>query len=186
MTYHGPGQCVIYPVMNIRTVGPRAYVEALQQAMITTLDDWGIHAHADRPKTAGVRSMSCRRRLLCVWTLSLAAASAYSPALRVVRLQVWVGNRKIGAVGVRFSRGVATHGLALNVDMDLDWFDKIVPCGDPSANVTSVADQLGRSVDVQKVHRQLALQLMKELRVQHIQNITPETVFEECGITRQD
>lgn len=56
VTYHGPGQCIIYPVMNIRSFGPRAYVDALQRSMITSLSDWGIHAHADRPKTAGVSS----------------------------------------------------------------------------------------------------------------------------------
>lgn len=186
VTYHGPGQCVIYPVMNIRTMGPRAYVEALQAAMITTLEDWGICAHADRPKTAGVRSLSCLKTISLVVTLWQAVTSACVPALHVVCLQVWVGDRKIGAIGVRFSRGVSTHGMALNVDMDLDWFDKIVPCGDPSANVTSMADQLGCSVDVQKIHSQMAMQLIKELRVQHVQSVTPETVLEECGITVQE
>ena len=52
---------------------------------------------------------------------------------------VWVGDAKLAAVGVRVRRGVSTHGLALNVSTDLSWFDAIVPCGIPGADVTSLA-----------------------------------------------
>eukprot|EP00892_Ulva_mutabilis_P007875 jgi/Ulvmu1/545/UM001_0553.1 len=148
VTYHGPGQVVVYPIMNVRSMGPRAYVDSLQHSMIATLADWGIQAHADRPKTAGV----------------------------------WVGDRKIGAVGVRFSRGVSTHGMALNVDMDLNWFGKIVPCGDPDAHVTSMADQLGHSMDVQQIRDQLTTRLIKQLKVKHVEDITPEQLEKECDL----
>ena len=97
---------------------------------------------------------------------------------------MWVGERKIGAVGVRFSRGVSTHGMALNVDLDLGWFRRIVPCGDPDADVTSMADQLGSSMDVQQVHDQLAMHLVRQLRVQHVQEVSPDTLFTECGLRR--
>lgn len=98
-------------------------------------------------------------------------------------MQVWVGERKIGAVGVRFSRGVSTHGLALNVDMDLDWFGKIVPCGDPEAHVTSMADQLGHPLDVQHIHDHITDRLLQELQVQNVQEISPESLYEECGLS---
>lgn len=172
--------------MNVRSIGPRSFVDALQQAMITTLDTWGIHAHADRPKTAGVSSTSCLLLTLCLSqaeTYPLPATES-SIALEAQFVQVWVGDRKIGAVGVRFSRGVSTHGMALNADMDLGWFSKIVPCGDPDANVTSMADQLGSSVDVQQVHDQLAMHLIQELRVQHVQEIAPQDLFKEYGVER--
>ena len=56
---------------------------------------------------------------------------------------VWVGDRKIAAIGVRISNGVASHGIALNVSTDLSWFKHIIPCGAPDKGVTSVRDQVG-------------------------------------------
>jgi lipoyl(octanoyl) transferase len=96
ITYHGPGQIVGYPILDLREwkrdVG--AYVRAIEQTMIDTLADFGIQA-GRIPKLTGV----------------------------------WVGERKIGAIGVHISRWVTSHGFALNVSTDLRYFQYIVPCG---------------------------------------------------------
>jgi lipoyl(octanoyl) transferase len=96
ITYHGPGQLVGYPIVDLREwkrdVG--AYVRGVEQAIIDTLADFGIAA-GRIPKLTGV----------------------------------WVGERKIAAIGVHISRWVTSHGFALNLDTDLDYFKYIVPCG---------------------------------------------------------
>ena len=105
VTYHGPGQLVGYPILDLRDwqrdVG--AYVRGLEQALIDTLADYGI-AGGRIPKLTGV----------------------------------WVGERKIAAIGVHLSRWVTSHGFALNVSTDLTYFQYIVPCG-LTRPVTSMA-----------------------------------------------
>lgn len=121
VTYHGPGQLVAYPIMDLREwqrdVG--AFVRGVEQTMIDTLADYGIAA-GRIPKLTGV----------------------------------WVGDRKIGAIGVHISRWVTSHGLALNVSTDLSYFQYIVPCG-LTKPVTSMA-QLGVRVTLEEVSRTLA------------------------------
>jgi lipoate-protein ligase B len=111
VTYHGPGQAVLYPVVALRPLGlgARAYVEALEDAMIGA---------------AARFSVAARGRVKC-------------------RTGVWVGDAKLGAVGVRIAGGVASHGAALNVDLDLAAFDRIVACGTRGARATSLAAELG-------------------------------------------
>jgi lipoyl(octanoyl) transferase len=96
VTYHGPGQLVGYPILDLREwkrdVG--AYVRGIEQCIIDTLAEYGISA-GRIPKLTGV----------------------------------WVGERKIAAIGVHISRWVTSHGFALNVDTDLSYFQYIVPCG---------------------------------------------------------
>jgi lipoyl(octanoyl) transferase len=105
ITYHGPGQLVGYPILDLREwkrdVG--AYVRALEEVLIATLADFGIAA-GRIPKLTGV----------------------------------WVGDRKIAAIGVHISRWVTSHGFALNVSTDLSYFQYIVPCG-LTKPVTSMA-----------------------------------------------
>ena len=72
---------------------------------------------------------------------------------------VWVGDAKIAAIGVKVSRGTTTHGVALNVDPDLSYFENIVPCGDPEGRVTSIAVELGRPVPTAEVTPVLANRL---------------------------
>src|SRR5437870_6186784 len=105
ITYHGPGQLVGYPILDLREwkrdVG--AYLRAIEQALIDTLADFGIEGG------------------------------------RIPRLTgVWVGERKIAAIGVHISRWVTSHGFALNVNTDLSYFQYIVPCG-LTRPVTSMA-----------------------------------------------
>jgi lipoyl(octanoyl) transferase len=121
VTYHGPGQLVAYPIMDLRDwkrdVG--AFVRAVEQTIIDTLADYGIEA-GRIPKLTGV----------------------------------WVGERKVAAIGVHISRWVTSHGLALNVSTDMSYFQYIVPCG-LTKPVTSMA-QLGIRATLEEVSRSLA------------------------------
>jgi lipoyl(octanoyl) transferase len=107
VTYHGPGQIVAYPIMDLREwkrdVG--AFVRAIEQVLIDTLADFGIEAK----RIAGLTG-------------------------------VWTQRGKIAAIGVHLSRWVSTHGWALNVSTDLEYFQYIVPCG-LARPVTSMAAQ---------------------------------------------
>jgi lipoyl(octanoyl) transferase len=121
VTYHGPGQLVGYPILDLREwqrdVG--AYVRGIEQVIIDTLADYGIAA-GRIPKLTGV----------------------------------WVGDRKIAAIGVHLSRWVTSHGFALNVNTDLSYFQYIVPCG-LTKPVTSIA-QLGVRATLDEVGQILA------------------------------
>ena len=110
VTYHGPGQTVLYPVVHLREsrLGARAYVEGLEDVMIAAAASFGVRAFGRVPQMTGV----------------------------------WVGDKKLGAVGVRVSGGVSTHGAAFNRDPDLRMFDDIVPCGLEGRAVTSLALEL--------------------------------------------
>src|SRR5262245_60213222 len=111
VTYHGPGQLVVYPITDLRSKLRKAvhkYLRDLELSAIQTLRDFGIEA-ARRPPYTGI----------------------------------WIGERKIAAIGVAVRRGITYHGLALNVNTDLSYFDRIIPCGLAWANVTSMANELG-------------------------------------------
>jgi lipoate-protein ligase B len=114
ITFHGPGQLVIYPIVRLNdyrlSVG--AYVHGLERAVIDALRGFAVESHAD-PNAVGI------------WT---------SDAGR---------DAKIGAIGVRIKRAVSLHGLALNIETDLRYFDLIVPCGLQDRPVTSLRKLLG-------------------------------------------
>ena len=107
VTYHGPGQIVAYPLLDLRRlgIGVRELVCRIEQAIIDTLEHWNIIA-TRRPGAPGV----------------------------------YVGDAKIGALGLRIRRGCSFHGLALNVGMDLHPFRRINPCGYQGLQVTQVLD----------------------------------------------
>lgn len=116
ITYHGPGQLVAYPILDLNALGLRlhGYMRFLEQAAINTLARWGIEGRRD-PEATGV------------WVST--------PESR--------GDAKICAMGVRVARWVSMHGLALNVRTNLEHFNLIVPCGLTGRRVTSMAEQLG-------------------------------------------
>jgi lipoyl(octanoyl) transferase len=126
VTYHGPGQIVAYPVIDLREwkrdVG--AFVRAIEQTLIDTLEEFGIQAFRI-PKLTGV------------WTEPAGTEAA-----------------KIAAIGVHLSHWVSTHGWALNVTTDLSYFDLIVPCG-LKKPVTSM-ERLGVVAKAEEVKRALA------------------------------
>lgn len=121
VTYHGPGQLVCYPVMDLkrwrRDVG--AYLRALEEVLILTLAGYGIEGHRDSTATG-----------------------------------VWVGDAKVAAMGVHLSRWITSHGFALNVTTDLDYFRHIVPCG-LTRPVTSLTKLLGEAPDTAELRARL-------------------------------
>jgi lipoyl(octanoyl) transferase len=126
ITFHGPGQLVAYPIVELRDpLDLRRYVRILEAAVIGT------------------------------------AAAFCVDAARLEGLPgIWVdGKRKLAAVGVRVKRGVTTHGLALNVNTELRWFDEMIPCGIPDKQVTSLASETGAAVRMESVEDELARQL---------------------------
>jgi lipoyl(octanoyl) transferase len=113
VTYHGPGQIVGYPVVDLRPdrCDVHRYVRDLEEVMIRACADYGVNA----ARIAGLTG-------------------------------AWVGSEKIGAIGVRISRWITSHGFAFNVSTDLDYFDLIVPCGISNLGVTSLGRLLNREV----------------------------------------
>lgn len=137
VTFHGPGQLVGYPVLDLEKIGIglRAYIEALEQSVIDTLKLWGIEAG----RIAGASG---------VWIEPENARA-----------------RKICAIGVRSSRYVTMHGFALNVATDMRYFSYINPCGFVDKGVTSMEAELGRKVDMEQVKAELKNQLKEKLDV---------------------
>jgi len=129
ITFHGPGQLVGYPIVrlpdHVRVVD---YVRRVEEALIGVCAELGVEA-ARVPGRSGV------------W-LRAVEAGPTTPARP---------ERKIAALGIRVSRGVTMHGFALNCDVDLDWYDRFVPCGIADAGVTSLSAELGRDVTVAEV-----------------------------------
>jgi lipoyl(octanoyl) transferase len=123
ITWHGPGQLVGYPICRLpQHVYVVDYVRRLEEAMIGICADLGVAAGRVKGRSG-------------VWI----AADDAAP------------ERKVGAIGVRVSRGVTMHGFALNADCDLGWFARIVPCGITDASVTSLSAECGRHVGVEDV-----------------------------------
>jgi lipoyl(octanoyl) transferase len=135
ITWHGPGQLVGYPIVQLpEAVYVVDYVRRLEEAMIRMFDDFGVN-------TGRVTGRSG------VW---LAADDK-----RV--------ERKIAAIGVRVSSRTTMHGFAINVNPDLTWFDRIVPCGISDAGVTSMAVELGRQPTLIQVANALRPHLVELL-----------------------
>jgi lipoyl(octanoyl) transferase len=127
VTYHGPGQLVAYPIVSLRPYGDDVleYVRGLERVTIGALGEHGVEAGPIEGLTG-------------VWTRGQPPASA-SGAEEA---------RKIGSIGVHVSRGVTTHGLAINVSNDLQPFEWIVPCGIEGVAMTSLARELGAEQDL--------------------------------------
>ncbi len=134
VTYHGPGQLVAYPIVSLRPYGDdvHAYVRRLERVMIEALGEHGVDAGPIDGLTG-------------VWVQGRRAGKrTYSPLSGPSATE----RRKIGSIGVHVSRGVTTHGLAVNVNNDLQPFEWIVPCGIEGVAMTSVARELGAEQDL--------------------------------------
>jgi lipoyl(octanoyl) transferase len=135
ITFHGPGQLVGYPIFDLRGFTPRVgaveFVRRIEEALIRTCGDLGI---------------PCERicGLTGAWTQSANTRSGTAGSME---------SRKIAAIGVHISRGVTSHGFALNVTTDLDYFKLIVPCGISDRPVTSIAQELGDARPTPKLEK---------------------------------
>jgi len=118
VTYHGPGQIVGYPILDLRPdrCDVHRYVRDLEEVMIRVCADFGIAAHRVDGLTGA-----------------------------------WVGTAKIGAIGVRISRWITSHGFAFNVNTRLEDFQLIVPCGIADRGVTSLRELVGKEVSIEDV-----------------------------------
>ncbi|XP_031617941.1 putative lipoyltransferase 2, mitochondrial [Contarinia nasturtii] len=117
ITFHGPGQLVAYPILNLKEFEPsiRWYVCHLEKTIIDVCKQFNLNAKTT-PDTG-----------------------------------VWIDDRKICAMGVHGKRYITSHGLALNCDIDLKWFDHIVPCGLTDKSVTSLTKELDKNVSIDDV-----------------------------------
>jgi lipoyl(octanoyl) transferase len=125
ITYHGPGQIVAYPILDLELIRADIvwYMRTLEEVVIKTIAEYGIQATRSDGETG-------------VW-LDVNSTNA----------------RKICAMGVRTSRWITMHGLALNVNTDLQYFDYIIPCGIVDKGVTSMAKELGREINIAEVEK---------------------------------
>ncbi|HST10217.1 MAG TPA: lipoyl(octanoyl) transferase LipB [Terriglobales bacterium] len=157
VTFHGPGQLVGYPVFDLRglpaesghrkTLGAIEYVRRLEEVLIRTCADFGIPAERVKGLTGA-------------WTLAdteVVDGAAGVSARREGESDPNIKEQaKIAAIGVHISRGVTSHGFALNVNTDLTFFDLIVPCGITNKPVTSMEKELGKLVTLQDVAHSVA------------------------------
>jgi lipoyl(octanoyl) transferase len=137
VTYHGPGQLVAYPIVDLQPFGDdvHEYVRRLEQVAIGALGDHGVSATTIEGLTG-------------VWTPTADRRAENTPIRREIGPSAMGEARKIGSIGVHVSRGVTTHGLAVNVNNDLQPFEWIVPCGIEGCQVTSLSRELGDEQDL--------------------------------------
>ena len=118
ITYHGPGQIIAYPIIDLKTdkIGVLEYVSGLEEVMIRAAWDCGVKAQRNS-----------------------------------LNRGVWVGNKKVGSVGIAIRHGITFHGLALNVDLSLKYFSWINPCGLNDISMTSLKQEGMGNVDAKEV-----------------------------------
>lgn len=139
VTYHGPGQLVAYPIVALADIprrngaepGPRGldipgYVAGIERSIISALADWGVEAQVIEGLTG-------------VWTAGDPPPGGAA--------------RKIGSIGIHVNRGITTHGLAINVNNDLQPFEWVVPCGIEAVRMTSLCQELGGEQDIESFGR---------------------------------
>ena len=136
ITFHGPGQLVGYPILDLERegIGLKDYIHALEEAIIRTVAEYGIKS----TRISGAAG---------VWL------TEGGPI------------RKIAAIGVRSSRYVTMHGFALNVSTDLRWFDYINPCGFADRGATSIWKETGMKADIDSVERSFAAHLSEIINI---------------------
>jgi len=122
ITYHGPGQIVGYPIIDLNDwyKDTHKYLRGLEEVIIKTCAEYGITGERD-PEHTGV----------------------------------WVGNRKIAAIGIKVSRWITMHGFAFNINSDLSYFGGIIPCGISDKGVTSMLEETGQETNISEVKSKL-------------------------------
>lgn len=154
MTYHGPGQLVAYPLVDLRSKLTRAvhiYLRTLERVLIKTLGAFDIAARRNPP-----------------WT------------------GVWVEDRKIASMGISVRRGITYHGAALNVNTDLAYFGRIVPCGLPWAEMTSMQKELGRELSMPEVKRAFVRVFVQQFRYRELKELCHEDIQSGSRLERPE
>ena len=139
ITYHGPGQLVVYPIFDLNNYykDTHRYLRDLEKTVILTLKEYGIEASSDEEFTG-----------------------------------VWVGGQKICAIGIKVSRWITMHGLALNVNNDLSYFDKIIPCGIFHKGVTSLSKILNKKIEMNEIISKILNSFKNVFEIEGVENIT--------------
>ena len=145
ITYHGPGQLVVYPIFDLEqlNIGVKKFVFNIEQSIINVLQNYGI---------------SCERI--------------------DDRIGIWLdkgksNERKIAAIGIKCSRHISMHGLALNVNTDLSLFNNIIPCGIVDKGVTSIKNELGREISMVDIKNEMIKEFSSNFE---INIISPEII----------
>jgi lipoyl(octanoyl) transferase len=159
VTFHGPGQLVAYPIFDLRafpsanenrkSLGAVEFVRRLEEALIRTCAEFGIATKRIQGLT-GVWTDVSEFTEPSTQPDSRGRLSPHGPPPKRSASSD-VAEAKIAALGVHISRGVTSHGIALNVNTDISFFNLIVPCGITSKSVTSMEKELGHSVSMQEV-----------------------------------
>jgi len=143
ITYHGPGQIVGYPIINLEDwhKDTHKYLRALEEIIIKTCSEFGITAERNSLYTG-----------------------------------VWIGNRKIAAIGIKVSRWITMQGFAFNINTDLKLFNGIIPCGINDKDVTSLEKELGEKQQVNLVKDILLIKFIEEFGYSEVKNIDQDEI----------
>jgi lipoate-protein ligase B len=147
VTYHGPGQMVVYPIIDLRSKLRKKvhrYLRNLEMSAIRTLNDFGLDGIRRPPYTG-----------------------------------IWIDTRKIAAIGIAVRRGITFHGLALNVNTELSYFKRIIPCGLNWAGVTSMARELGKEQSSERVKYRFLNHFVEVFGYSHIKTEDRESKIED-------
>tara|TARA_B100000945_G_scaffold308523_1_gene298331 strand:+ start:907 stop:1512 length:606 start_codon:yes stop_codon:yes gene_type:complete len=122
VTYHGPGQLVAYPIINLkqRKIGVKNYISMIEKLISNILIDYGLE-----------------------------------PQIPIKDTGVWIEDQKIASIGIHVTRGVTLHGLAINVNTDLSYFDNIISCGIKGVKMTSMDKELGKKIRMNDIKKSL-------------------------------
>ena len=122
VTYHGPGQLVAYPIINLKKkkIGVKNYISMIEKLISNILIDYNLEPQILKEETG-----------------------------------VWVQDKKIASIGIHVSRGVTMHGLAINVNTDLSYFDNIISCGIQGVKMTSLDKELGKKIRMNDIKKSL-------------------------------
>ena len=122
VTYHGPGQLVAYPIINLKKkkIGVKNYISMIEKLISNILIDYNLEPQILKEETG-----------------------------------VWLQNKKIASIGIHVTRGVTMHGLAINVNTDLSYFDNIISCGIQGVKMTSLDKELGKKIRMNDIKKSL-------------------------------
>jgi len=141
ITFHGPGQLIMYPIVDLNITRMRVvdYVEKLEEVMIRSVADWGVKAERNS-----------------------------------INRGIWVGNKKLGSIGIAIRRGICFHGMSLNVNISMKHFGWMNPCGLKQVEISSIQRELLHKVSMSKVYRTVKSHVESVFGVNLIKTSLPE------------